>query len=187
MITDTYARTALSRGAEKEGITYARTAPERDKDIYGFTSKLISWGRKVETAEGYAMVLRMLTRILEENGLETDPRRISEDDLYRLFDIIDRAPSTKERYKSTMLFYCRYYGNDVRIRLLLNDESPNVKWITDEDVRRCFEACRNDKERLMIHLGADYGLRREEIANLCIEDIDWSTLSMTVYGKGHGD
>lgn len=166
---------------------HTRTDGGREGDIYEFTSKLIAWGRKVETAETYAQILRMLTRIMEGSGLETDPRRMTEDDLYALFGIIDRAPSTKERYKSVMLFYCRFFGNGLRVRLLLNDETPKVKWITDEDVLRCFDACRSDTERMMIHLGADYGLRREEIANLCVEDIDWSTLTMTVHGKGHGE
>lgn len=187
MLTDTYARTDGLTMLEDEPVTdrtYARTAME---DINEFTQKLVSWGRKRATADNYAMVLGMLTEILRRKGLETDPRTITEDDIYSLFRGIERAPSTKKRYLSTLQQYCAYYDNPIRINLLVNQEAPCTKWITDSDVQRCLDACRSDTERMMIHLGADYGLRRAEIANLSIGDIDWNSMLMTVHGKGHGD
>jgi len=187
MIPCTYARTGpygCPEGIPGNGNTYARTV---DSDVYEFTSRLVSWGRKPETATTYSMVIHMLTEIMERLALETDPRLMTEDDMYRLFSWIERAPSTKDRYLSIMLQYCRYFGNHFKVSLLLNKETPNAKWISDADVERCMQACRSDNERMMIHLGADYGLRRAEIAGLCVEDIDWNALEMTVYGKGHGD
>lgn len=62
----------------------------------------------------------------------------------------------------------------------------------DEDVRRLLEACPNTPEgrrnRALIALAADSGLRKEELRRLRIGDLDFTTRTIRVHsGKGRKD
>jgi len=63
---------------------------------------------------------------------------------------------------------------------------------SDEDVRRLLAACANTTEgrrnRALIALAADSGLRKEELRRLRIEDLDFTNRTIRVYsGKGQND
>jgi site-specific recombinase XerD len=52
------------------------------------------------------------------------------------------------------------------------------------EVAKAYAACRGSRERLMVALAVQCGLRVAEIASLQIGDVDFRTRSLTVVGKG---
>ena len=62
---------------------------------------------------------------------------------------------------------------------------PSVTYVTDHDLRRLHEACRNDQERGAILCFAHAGLRRSELIGLDLSDVDREARRLTIrHGKG---
>jgi len=59
---------------------------------------------------------------------------------------------------------------------------PNV--IAAEDIQKMFEVTRNMKHKTIISILYGCGLRREEIVELKIKDVDLNARTITVHGKG---
>lgn len=53
-----------------------------------------------------------------------------------------------------------------------------------EDVEKVLNACTNDRDRAIIALMLDAGLRKSEVIGLTIEDVDLDQKRVTVFGKG---
>ena len=67
------------------------------------------------------------------------------------------------------------------------EEPPPV--ITDDELRRLLHACEGRdfyarRDTAIIRLLLDTGMRRAEIANLKVEDVDWTNNVVHVMGKG---
>lgn len=56
--------------------------------------------------------------------------------------------------------------------------------MSEDDIRMSLSISPHPQDRLILHLGSAYGLRRGEISALKIGDLGPDM--MTVHGKGHG-
>lgn len=56
--------------------------------------------------------------------------------------------------------------------------------LNQQQTRALLDACATSRDRLIILLGLQLGLRRAEIAGLTVEDIDWHDRTLLVTGKG---
>ncbi|MFC2032947.1 tyrosine-type recombinase/integrase [Chloroflexota bacterium] len=57
--------------------------------------------------------------------------------------------------------------------------------MTIEQVNTLMEVADNVRDKCIISLLADSGMRLSEIANIHVEDIDWETYTITIIGKGN--
>ena len=56
--------------------------------------------------------------------------------------------------------------------------------LTKEESNRLVNSCRTLKEKIVIWILLDTGLRISELCNLNVADIDWQGAKLTIYGKG---
>lgn len=127
-------------------------------------------------------------KILEESGRSTNPEDITEEDVFLIFRTIAGVKeSTVRKYLKIMDYWLEWSCGNKAVK------DADILWNPDHDVRRVFISPdelkillqnADERERLMIMLGARMGLRRCEMARLRFEDIDGEY--MTIHGKGHG-
>ena len=106
----------------------------------------------------------------------------------------DRKPTTLYRYDSILKGFMAWYGEKLETKIKVPDTLPD--YIESADVEKLKEAMRSKKthkkviERniLLIEVGIKTGLRRAEIANLKVRDINLTKRNLTVHvGKGMKD
>jgi integrase/recombinase XerC/integrase/recombinase XerD len=57
--------------------------------------------------------------------------------------------------------------------------------LTTEQVDTLINIAHNQRDRCIISLLADSGIRLNELANIKVKDIDWSNYTVTIWGKGN--
>jgi integrase len=142
-------------------------------------------GRKETTLKHFRYTIRKGGEALRKAGV-VDPYEIDAEDVIAMEQLLDLKESTRRVVVVTTGCYIgwltgRNPAHDAAI--LWNGEAPARKWITPEEYRRMMaKAC--PWMRLVLALGATMGLRRTEMANLALGDIEDGYL--TVHGKGRG-
>ena len=114
-----------------------------------------------------------------------------------LVDVLARhRPSTAAtRYKGLRIFFAwlREEGEITESPMrnmkppIVPEEPPDV--LTDDEVQRLLRACSGStfadrRDLAIIRLFADTGMRRDELTNLSMTDIDWGQRVAVVMGKG---
>ncbi|MFC2035535.1 tyrosine-type recombinase/integrase [Chloroflexota bacterium] len=103
-------------------------------------------------------------------------------------------PTTLYRYASIVKTFMGWYGEKLDIKIRLPERLPN--YVEQDDIDKLKEAMKNKKthkkvvERnlLIIELGLKAGLRRSDISNLMVKDIDLNRNYLVVrHGKGMKD
>ncbi|MEM2233938.1 MAG: site-specific integrase [Nitrososphaerota archaeon] len=119
----------------------------------------------------YVSVARQLEAMREEMGKEVIDRDVV---LTYLSLSRDRTDESKQTRRALVKKYLRYLGLDE-----LADEIKITKttkelewWWTVDEVKKIFEACRDDKELIIVSFGYLQAMRRSEIANVMVDDID---------------
>ena len=152
---------------------------------------------KEETVEKYRGVLYSQNEILRDNGSDTNPRHITEEDIQGLVDNWEErglAVSTKKWYTHILRRYLEFYDNSVISDMGLDfgqDTRPHADWLSEEDYKTLMTAPMTPLEEIVIHLELCLGLRVVEVCRLDLEDIhydeDKGKRSVSVRGKGKGD
>ena len=154
--------------------------------INEYATDLSKKGRRDYTAKTYQIVLTAIARYLTENGLSCDPRKIGPKEIQFFVDNYPASENTVKHYcfilKSFMEFNNNYEMK--KMNLLWNSNTcPNVRWITEDDLKTLLSNSKTPTERMVLILGAYCGLRRAEMADLTLSDYDGQYLS--IKGKGH--
>lgn len=104
---------------------------------------------------------------------------------------LELAPASKKAYLSSTRAFCRWLVDTGAIASDPTAKIPPVRVPkappraqSREAVKACFEACRDDRERLIIELMCQMGLRRAEVAGARWENYDDAELILRVVGKG---
>jgi len=164
------------------------TTPERyikDK-IAGFTGNPKLSDCKAPTLLAYADMLFRDLKWLRDNGYKSTPTKISHEEIRAL--LTDHwTDSPKYNYNRHSLFFrfLKFYKNDIV------DEYPSPKrgnkrihvdWLTDEEAIAMYNACESPIEKWVIHAELRLLLRRYDMLNLRVEDVQKRHLN--VLGKG---
>lgn len=143
-------------------------------------------GRKVSTIGSYRSALNVCIGVLQEGGMQTDAKRMTERDIYYLVGHLDMSEQTARAYLMMLNGMIEYY-TDIplvkRMKILWNRPSRHRIFITTDDFAKMFSIA-DAREKVILVLGAFMGLRRDEMQHLKIEDIKRDRI--TIHGKGHG-
>ena len=142
-------------------------------------------GRTDKTIEIYRSAMRHCLNVLHDAGFDTRAECMGEREVYYLYDDDGKESSRRFRISVFRMFVEWATGRDPGedTELLWNGEDRERCFISETQFNRMLGRA-DPRERLILMLGACMGLRRAEIVDLRISDIDGDTL--TVYGKGHG-
>ncbi len=103
-------------------------------------------------------------------------------------------PSTIYKYLSIIKGFLNWYGEEIDLKIKLPHQMP--EYVEEESIQKMIVAIKNkqshkksvDKDILLIELAYNSGLRREELANLKVEDIIIGERTLIVRkGKGAKD
>ena len=106
----------------------------------------------------------------------------------------DRKPTTLYRYDSILKGFMTWYGEKLETKIKVPDTLPD--YVESADIEKLKEAMRSKKTHkkviarniLLIEVGIKTGLRRAELANLKVGDINLAQRYLTVrMGKGMKD
>lgn len=153
--------------------------------LEGYFSHLRIRGVKEATIERYRAYAVSTFRKMESLGSTIDLTTMRPEDVYPALYSMGLEESSQEAYAFLIRAACEFHGNRgmAGLRVLTNGNRPNVRWITDEEFSLLMDT--DDLlDKLLIHLGGDYGLRRGEMEKLTVGDIKPGY--MVVHGKGHG-
>ena len=140
-----------------------------------------------DTRVGYRNKLRMLLKMFHESGLSVEPDKIGTDEVNKILDM-DVLQSTKLIYYTILKRFCidmsEAKSNHIlgKLKLKFDIVRMNVKTIEYEDYLRLLKSLKRPAERIAIMIGGEFGLRRKEICNLKVEDINGKWLNV-VRGK----
>jgi integrase len=56
-------------------------------------------------------------------------------------------------------------------RRIVSKDGTDIETYTDEDIRKLLAACKNERERLIVLVASESGMRRGEVAHFEIDDI----------------
>ncbi|MCL2607521.1 MAG: site-specific integrase [Methanomassiliicoccaceae archaeon] len=145
--------------------------------------------RSEATVDNYRRKLRYLLRIFRDKGLSADPQTIGEREVNVILDM-DLSDNTKMTYTAILKSFCQamsdknnrntnFQSMDLKFDVVIK----NRKTLEHEDYLKMLELADDPSIRIALVLGAELGLRRREICNLNVRDIDgqWITI---VRGKG---
>lgn len=138
----------------------------------------------------YRSTLKTMLNILHENGRETLPNRISEEDVRFLLEELKHLNARSRRwYISILGTYADHYQNTIVRTMRISwpqDRTINVDWLDPMDVGVVMEAAETPLERLVIHLELCLGLRRVEVIRLQVEDCKSNYLHVRGKGRSGG-
>ena len=151
-----------------------------------FYTHLLTSGRSEQTARSYAANLRVFESWChrrEADPLDADKRVIESylsDELKRL------ARNTVALRRAGLRAFYAYIGRpEVTLGLLVKREhlAPR-KPMTETDLDVLLRSCRNDRDRAMLTVALECGLRVSEVVGLRKPDVDLSDMTRLVRGKG---
>jgi len=140
--------------------------------------------------------LRFYQGYLTRAGTLIDPNTTGQD-IHRFLASLQCSSSGKHAYYRTLrafhnwLFSARSgYRLDAKDNPMLAVESPRVEKrilpsLTEQQVDTLINAADNLRDKCIISLLADSGMRLSELAGVKVGDIDWDTQTVTVIGKGN--
>ena len=166
---------------------HAWAATSRD-----FTDFLLTSSRAERTARSYGFAVRMFWRWCFEH--ETDPREADRPAIRRWL-ALRQHEVTAGRVYSDLAALIAFYGFliDQRLREENPTEGVSIKRpevlptepFTREELGRLFTACDNERDRMIIRILAQTGLRISELASLRgDENVDWQLGRFKFISKG---
>lgn len=159
--------------------------------VHAFLLALTAGGAPETTRKTRRAHLHRIGRLLGGS-----PWEITGDDLVRVCGSQDWATETRRGVRGTLLAFYRWAVVAGHVETNPAEELPRVsparprpRPASEDHYAVALRAARSDRERLMLRLAAEVGLRRAEVAAVhtrdLVEDLDgWSLL---VHGKGGRD
>ena len=146
--------------------------------------------RRGELTADSAEVLRSRLRSLTAFATTVEDLRVGTIDQWRE-SIGDRAESTRRHYLSTARNFTRWLIKEGLVETNPFDDLPPVKEprrppraLSPDQVGRVLSACRTSRDRAMVSLMVQTGVRAVEVARLEMAEVDFEAGRIRVRGKG---
>lgn len=163
-----------------------------------FERSLRAENKSPRTVQTYCEAVRLFGEFLTEKGMPTNVADIRREHIESwLADLLARykATTVNTRYGS-LRSYFKWLADEGEIEHspmermkppIVPEEAPNI--ISEDDLRSLIKACAGKthedlRDTAVVLLFMDTGMRRAELANLRVEDIDFEHNVAVVLGKG---
>lgn len=152
-----------------------------------------------KTIKTYSEALTLLANFLRSKGMPADPAALTREHIEEFIaDLLRRnKPATANNRYRALQRYFKWLTEEGEIR-----ESPMSRMhpprvpeapppvLSEEAIAKLLKACGGNtfedrRDMTIIRLLIDTGLRRSELANLTLQDVDLDAQTVTVLGKGH--
>jgi site-specific recombinase XerD len=173
-------------------------APSIASLVPSWSRSLRAAGKSPNTVSGYLDGLRCFTDFLRDRSLAQSVLLVTREhiEMFLERELAAHKPATAAtRFRSLRLFWrwCVEEGEVKaspmeRMRPPAIPEAP-VRVIPEADLRKLLRACDGSgfterRDFAMVRLAIDTGLRRAELAGICLEDLDLEGQVLRVVGKG---
>lgn len=151
-----------------------------------YLTHLTNTGRRPSTIRTYRSQINICIEMLRAAGMNTDAERIGEDEIYYLVRMLDMGESTARDYIMSLGGMIEYYtGVSLvkKMKILWNRPVRHRVFITTDDFVKMYGIA-DDREKVILVLGAFMGLRRNEMQTIRMQDIRRDRI--LIHGKGHG-
>ena len=158
---------------------------EATTQIDDYCDYLLRTGRKASTVNTYRSQLNICIEMLRSGGMGTDAAEIDEEGIYYLVRSLDMSEATARAYLMVLNGMIEYYtgkGLVKKMRILWNRPVRHRVFITTDDFIRLYGAA-DEREKVVLVLGAFMGLRRDEMQHIALDDIRRDRI--IIHGKGH--
>lgn len=163
-----------------------------------FVRSLRAQNLSEHTVKTYAGSMGQLAGFLEEKGMPTTPENITREHLEAFISYLlgcKEASTAANRYRALHRYFVWLVDEgEVKRSPMEKMKPPKVpeippKVLSDTDLAKLLKACEGkgfDERRntAIIRLLLDTGLRRAELGNLTLDDVDLEQQTLTVMGKG---
>jgi site-specific recombinase XerD len=174
--------------------------------VSSFRRSLLAQNKSPKTVETYLDAVDGLMEFLLERGMPVQLQHIKREHVEAfILNLLERphkqtgkalSPRTAfNRFKSLQQFF-KWALEEGEIKRspmermkapAISDEPPEV--LTEEQLRKLLATCEGKdfyarRDMAILRLLIDTGMRRSEVANLRVQDIDWEMQTVTVMGKG---
>lgn len=162
-------------------------------------SAIDSYIRRMQELGGYSsvyyisfrhgsMAVFKIARMFQPDAI---PKNVTVDTVRKTLDYMRKnlASSSMKIYTSYLKQLMRASGNYEfdKLRIIYPaDTRPNVDWLTLDDALTLMRADLEPVDAMIINLALGHGLRRSEIINLRLSDVNQERRFITVLGKGRG-
>ena len=143
-----------------------------------YCDHLIRNGRKASSIRVYRSQIGSCIDALSRAGMNTDAKLIGEEEIHYLIRSLDMNEATVKDYIHVLGGMLEYYtGVSLikRMKILWNRPIRHRVFITTDDFVKMFSIA-DDREKVILVLGAFMGLRRDEIKHVSLGDIRKDTL-----------
>lgn len=144
-------------------------------------------GRKTSSLTCYRSALRNFIGYLESTGRCGEADKIGEEDITAFVHGYIASEQTVRYYIDVVSGWMRYYNNRTldEMGLLWNKTgTPNARWVKTYEFRKILEGAEDMTDRMILILSAYGGMRRAEMSELKVTDIEDDRIR--ILGKGHG-
>jgi site-specific recombinase XerD len=165
-----------------------------------FRLSLTAQRKSPRTIKTYLEALRLFSKYLEKQGMPTSVQNIKREHVEAFIaDLLEKwKPATaSNRYRALQQFFkFLVEEGEVPVSPMVNTKAPRVPEdpapvLTEDDRDRLIRACdgrtfEDRRDKAIVLLLFDTGVRRSELAGLGVEDVDFSSVppSILVLGKG---
>jgi site-specific recombinase XerD len=170
-----------------------------------FIDHLESVNKAPMTMRTYGVAVAQLGDYLADNGRTTDPTQVSREDLVAFMRDVSRPKeagglglgdaSALQRYRSIQQFFKWLHETEERddnpMKLMKPPALPEklVPVVEEGDLKKLLKVCagkgfEEKRDKAIISLFIDSGLRLAEMAGLKVGDVDTDALEVRVLGKG---
>jgi len=155
--------------------------------VEDYCDYLLSRGRKASTVGTYRSQLNVCISVLRDGGMVTDAESIGEKEIYYLVRTLDMSEATVRAYLMVLNGMIEHYTGIPlvkRMRILWNRPVRHRVFITTDEFLKLYGAA-DDREKVVLVLGAFMGLRRDEMQRITLHDIRRDRI--IIHGKGHNN
>lgn len=196
----------FNSSSTRDQLTGQNARDEVSGLVVSFRRALLAQNKSPKTVESYIQSVSGLVDFLHERGMPLQLSHMKREHVEAfILDLLERphkvtgkplSPRTAfNRFKSLQQFF-KWAVEEGEIKRspmermkapAIPDEPPPV--LTDEQLQRLIKACEGKdfyarRDLAIIRLLIDTGMRRSELGNLQVQDIDWEMQTVMVMGKG---
>ena len=166
--------------------------------LASFERSLLAEKKSPKTIDAYLSAARVFHAYLVEQGMPLEVAHIKREhvEMWMIAQLAKHKPGTaNNRYRSLQQYF-RWLSEDGEIKESPMahmkppsiPESPPPVW-TEEQIKALLKVCEGKdfeqrRDHAIIRLLLDTGMRRNELAGLKVDSIDWTTGTALVMGKG---